>query len=215
MTGGLEWLEVRATTVGLLDVGPEKPGGEPAHEGVLSLVVGSHEGQKVRRLPTLFLGPSPLFVDRDVNRVLHRLEQTIGVLQRAYAEPIFLATPMKIGQRLGLYARDYNSRSAYRRRLERMGADLSPAPFVTLTPDGHFHADDMDPFRPDFVVSEGVDEPDTGVHRVSAGLLVSQVAMLRLGRMDPSELGRLVRGLSEAEGLGAARPAELLERLTR
>lgn len=206
---------MRATTAGLLDIGQEQPGGEPAHEGVLSLVVGSQGNQKVRRLPTLFLGPSPLFVDRDVDRVVERAEQTITVLQRAYTEPLFLATPMKVGHRRGLFARDYNSRSAYRRRLERMGAELSDTPFVTLTPDGYFQANGMDPFRPAFVVSESVDEPGTGVHPVSPGLLVSQVAMLRLGRMDASDLGLLVRSLSESEGIGAARPAELFERLSR
>lgn len=176
--------------------------------------MGAQEGQKLRRLPTLFLGPSPLFVDRDVDRVVQRLEQTIGVLQRAYTEPVFLATPMRVGRRLGLFARDYNSRSAYRRRLERMGAELSHSPFVTLTTDGYFQSDEMKPFRPAFVVSEGVDEPGTGVHPVSAGLLVSQVAMLRLGRVDASELGLLVRSLSGAEGIGAAHPAELFERLS-
>ena len=214
MAGGNEWLEVRATRTGLLDVGEARPGGEPAYDGVLSVVADSSVDAKTRRLPTLFLGPSPVYVHRDIDRVVDRMKQTIAILQRAYTESIFLATPMKIGERVGLYARDHNARSAYRRRLERMGAELSPSSFMTMTSEGEFKTDDFEPFRPDFVVSESVDEPDTGAHPVSPGLLVMQIATLRLGRMDAPGLGVLARGLAGAEGIGAERPEDLFERLS-
>lgn len=180
---------------------------------MLSIVAGVDGGARVRRLPTLFLGPSPLFVDRDVERVVEQVERTVSFLQRAYEEAIFLVTPVKIGGSWGLYARDYNTRSTYRRRLERLGAEFGESPFSRLSDEGGFETDDMDPFRPAFAISESVNEPDTGVHPVSAGLLVSQVAMLRLGSMSTSELGSLAKALSGVRGLGSGQPAEVFEAL--
>lgn len=214
MPGTGEWLEVRATATGVLDgLGHDVPGAEPSHEGVLSLVVRTDEGERLRRLPTLFLGPSPLFADRDVNEVVARAAETIGFLQRAYSELIFLATAVDIGGARGLYARDYNARSAYRRRLERLGADFASAPFVRLTPDAGFEVEGAEPFTPEFVISEGIDEPEAGVHAVSPGLLVSQVSMLRLGSMSAGDLRSLVRALGQAEGLGSSQPADLYAHL--
>lgn len=163
----------------------------------------------------MYLGPSPLFADRDIATVLERLDDTISFLQRSYAEPLFLATAVRVGQRMGIYARDYNARSGYRRRLERLGMEFARSPFTRLTPEAYLEAEGFDIFRPSFAVSEAIDEPDAGVHAVSRGLLLTQVAMLRMGRMGGRDLGGLAAALSEAAGVGSAQPAELFDHLTR
>ena len=201
-----EQFEVRSNSPDLLDfVGPDaraSSSGAVRHEGALSLVVGI-AGQRTRRLPTLYLGSTPLFADRDQSVVVERMRMTIETVIESGRRPAYLVQPCELGERRGLYARDTFSRSPYRRRLARAGMHFTEDPYVKSSEDGSFICDDWGEFSPTFMVL-GYDHEDPSELEVTTGAILP-ITMIdrRIGEITTVHLQSLISGLAGVEGVSA------------
>ena len=166
--------------------------------------------QRRRRLPSLYLGPSQVFADRDVEAVLERLQLTVETAIRSYEVPTYAITACEVGEVRGLYARDTFNRSSYRRWFSREGGTLASDPYVRLEDGGRFSCKDWGAFDPRFVLMDYADDDETAVHRLSPGLLTFAVASQRLGPISAPELSLLTRTMSRLVGLASDDAAALV-----
>lgn len=188
--------------------------GVPRREGVLSLVVDRNRG-KVRRLPSLYLGTSQIFADRDVDRVIDRLVATAAAVVRGKEEPTFMLHACKFAGMLGLYGRDFFNRAVYRRKLQRLGMRFATDSLVRMTAQGSFECADWGEFTPRFVVL-GMDAEDpTVVVRTRGAELLFRLASTSLGDVSPADLKRLLPVALSLPALSAARPEALVGALER
>lgn len=137
------------------------------------------------------------------------------MVRGAVERPTYLLQACRIEGRDGLYVRDLFNRSAYRRKLGRLGMDFAERPFVCLDSRGKWVSDDWPSFEPSyFVFASGSDDP-TEVVTSTSGLLLFQVAAYRLRAIPPSELTRLADACKPLEVIAAGDPQVLVSRLTR
>ena len=204
---------MRSTTEGILDgIGSASAERDPdarTREGVFSVVVDPGT-QRRRRLPSLYLGPSQVFAHRDIEQVKRRLEITIAAAVKSYEIPTYALTACRVGDSIGLYARDTFNRASYRRWLTSAGAELAQDPYVRFGDDGRFTCADWGAFEPRFVVMDYNEEDAEGVERVSAGLLAFAIASQRLGPISGPELALLTRSLRSAMGVSSDDAATLV-----
>ena len=216
MEGPDAWWEVRCTAPGVLET-VELPWGEPPQGAVrreesFSFVVDSTE-TGVRKLPTFFFGRAQLYADRNLDNVTAILA-TLATRIVAYADhPLYLFTACKLGDKWGLYGRDFFNRAIFRRRLERLGMEFSSDPFVRFSSSGDFSSFDWGTFRPEFLILglTRVDPPP--IMRLAGGPLFYTMNTFRLGNLNREEFHALGKLLPKLDALNSKDPATLIEAL--
>jgi hypothetical protein len=206
-------MEVRSTEPGVLDgLGvptDQVQNGGHRHGGLITVVVEEAHGT-IRPLPRLYLSTMPIFADRNIDSVKDSLRKLVlAVTKSVTREPVYLLFACEFDGRRGIYAGNAFNRSTYVRALTRMGARLSPHPYLTLTPEGSFEHDDGRPFRPSFILL-GDGGSEEGVFQSLDGQLLFRIASRRLGAIGKEELALLARTLEGLEGVGANDPREAL-----
>lgn len=205
------WREVRSTAPGLLnDVAGQtaSPEGARRVEGGFSVVAGS-AGRGIRKLPSLYVNDVQLFAAREMVSVQKALTRTVDAFVRSSERATYMLTACEIDGRAGLYGTDFFNRSAYRRRLERLGMRFSTDAFVVLRDDGTFESTDRAPFVPSFVTLGAPSEDLPGVDVVHGASLLYQLAFYRIADIGEEELGRLASLAGGFDALSAADPADL------
>lgn len=218
---GERWVEVRSNVSGLLgslDLPYGKPNDDGSTiEGGLSLVIRDpSESRGVRRLPMVWLEAYPLFADRSLDVVKARMTLAGQTVVDAASVPTYMLYAAQLDGAWGLYGRDLFERSTYRRKLMRLGLDMSPLPFVILDENG-FQSPDGDPFTPRFALLGGGDDDPDRAEWFGGALVPFTISSYRFGPAGPDEIRRIVRYSSDITALGANRPevaiAALRERL--
>jgi hypothetical protein len=196
---------VRSTAPGALENlphGSRVSADSPRYGGVFNVVTESGaDRSKARRLPTLFFGRAPIFVDRSIEKLAERLVDLVEIAAEAWRRPTYLLQPCKLADRRGLYARDLLNRSSFRARLRRLGTQFTEDPWVTFTEANRFNCRDWGDFEPSFVVTSGADDDSDKIMESSSAFLASQLTTFRMGAIGTAELDRLV---SVCEGLQSA-----------
>ena len=210
-----EWLEVRANAESILGsvARPESDidDSDPRYHGIYSIVVGGNE--KIRALPSLYLGPDLVLVHRDITRVLNGLDRVISVTLDSYRQPTFALTAARIDGRIGLYARDSLGRARFRRYLVRRGSEFSSDPFVYFR-DGYFMTEEFGQFSPEFIVFRGDPNTQEGLVDMGRGFVLWVVAGRRLGRISPDELSGLSPHMKKIDVVRADDPDVAFRALT-
>jgi hypothetical protein len=187
--------------------------GEPACDdscrpGVFTLVTDDTK-QKQRRLPTLYLGTTPVFSDRSVARALLEFVFVVKAVVASRARATYLMRACEIDGRRGLYGLETHNRSSYQHRLARAGFRFAGRPFVTLGEQSTFTCDDWGEFFPDFIAFR-YGEEICGVARVPRAVALFALASARLGRPAPEEVRRLVAVLDNTSLLASRDPDALV-----
>jgi hypothetical protein len=201
----------------------EPPDGAPRHYGTFSLVIDD-SSSRIRALPSAYLGPAQIFADREVRKTKKMLTRSIGAVLTAQKTPVYLITACRIGDKIGLYTKDIFNRSVFRRRATRLGLEFAPDPFVQMTEGGHFRAEGLNEFRPDFILvnrlatvgaspSGVVALSDDNVNR--GGFLTFLFGILRIGTVGVRELGTLARTIQQVPIVSEATPEAALESIHR
>ena len=140
-----------------------------------------------RKLPSLYMGPTLFFSDRQDERVAEHFGVMRSFLDRSLNEAVYTLQAVKVDGRFGLYARDFFNRSVFRRRLMRQGMQLSDRPFVTF--DGQaFETSDWGKFEPDFVIFGDMSPEDSTRYEMGAGEIGFALMTYRMGKPDVHEL---------------------------
>lgn len=173
-------------------------------------LVADDEKQKLRRLPTLYFGTTPIFSDRSITRVLEELVFVVKAVVASRTRATYLLHACEIDGRRGLYGLDTHNRSPYRRRLARAGVRFAERPFVTFGERSTFTCGDWGEFPPDFMVfrpGEGIG----GVTRIPRAFALFALASARLGRPGPEEVRRLLAALDTTSLLVSHDPVALVQ----
>jgi hypothetical protein len=216
---GDEWVEIRSTAPGALDSSPlprRAPRKATKHEGVLSLVVpepGSSRPAKGRRLPTLYLGKAPIFAQRELSTLEGDLELTLQAILESRRRPVYWLQACRIDGHSCLYGGQAYNRSAYRRKLARLGMEFSSEPFVRLTERGKFASSDWGELTPGVVVLQISGGEPEEIVETSGAILLGILSQARLGALSTAELRQLVRACATVTGTGAGDAAALVEHI--
>lgn len=188
------------------------PAQAPTETGVISVVIDGHE-KRVRALPTLYLGPQPVYANRDTTRVGTRLADWVEAIATSSREAIYTLRACEFDGRKGLYGRELFEGSAFRRKLEPLGFQFDPNPFVSYAEDGCFYSRQFGKLPPDFMILAGeVENPDE-VLPTRGAMLPFVTVTYRLGPVSSPELARLVTTLWDVSAVSAARPETLVSAL--
>lgn len=182
-------------------------------EGVLSLVMPD-KTQKQRRLPSVYLDKAMIFADKDFDQVSKKLQEAAHAAIRSRRVPMYKIQACRIGDRVGLYARDMHNRSPFTRRLRRAGMDFSDDIFVQLEDDGTFESQDFGRFQPEFAILNvlDADDPDRVV-APSPAEFPFLLSLFRMGKSGPSDLRALVSATKRMEAMGARNPEAVIQRI--
>ena len=217
---GDEWVEIRSTAAGSLDSAPLAPRGPgrkaTKHEGVLSLVVpepGTTRPPKGRRLPTLYLGKAPIFAQRELDTLERDLDLTLQAILESRKQPIYWLHACRIDGHTCLYGGDTYNRSAYRRKLARIGMEFSSDPYVRLTGRGTFSCSDWGELTPGVVILKVSGGEPEEIVETSGAILLGILSQARLGALGTAELRNLVRACTDVTGTGAGDPGALVEHI--
>lgn len=217
---GDEWVEIRSTAAGGLNstsLTPRAPGRKATkHEGALSLVLpepGTRRPAKGRRLPTLYLGKAPIFAQRELPTLERDLELTLEAILESRKQPIYWLHACRIEGHDCLYGGDVYNRSAFRRKLARIGMEFSSDPFVRLTERGTFACSDWGELTPGVVILKVSGGEPEEIVEMSRAILLGILAQARLGALGTAELSHLVRACAGVTGTGAGDPGALVEHI--
>lgn len=152
------------------------------------------------------------YADRDVTAVAEALRRTVDAFATSGERATYMLAACDIGGRKGLYGTDFFNRSAFRRKLERLGMQFSKDPFSTFRGDGCFESQDRAPFRAEFVTL-GVPPAGRGVVRSSPAELLYQCIFYRIADVREGEMARLAAALEDAEGISGGNPKDLVAAL--
>jgi hypothetical protein len=215
---GGEWAEVRSTAPGIsewLPASVASPGdGSASYEGVLNLVT-EPQTQKVRRLPTLYLGKAPFFGHRNLAAVQEYVGRAAALLVQSSTQPTYLLRACHWRSRPGLYGADFHNRSAFRRKLTSLGMTFGDEPFVQLNDRGNFRSSAWGDISPEFLVMKTSAEDPESVAVVAGALLLTMVSGTRLGALSAAELSRLAAALSSTTGVGSPHPEAVVSFLDK
>jgi hypothetical protein len=190
----------------------EPPPEAKRFEGVVSIVVGDPRA-RVRRLPSLYLGPSLVFAARREDGLRAHLDQLIELLQDAPEKPTYALTPVRLEDRVGVYARDMSVRDTFRMLLRRHGLVFAEEPFVRLN-EARFTAGEWGVLPNDFIILGHYDEEDPEkVLETSGAFVPFTLATFRLGAVSPTELRQLARLSSNTLALSSANAPNLIDAL--
>ena len=205
-----EWYEARATSPGVVARASgfiqDVPPNVSAHEGVFNLVV-EDEARRIRRLPAFYLRGALVYAHRDVERLYARLERTVEAIRAADDENTYIMHACEIGGKRGLYARDMNGRSVFRRKLVRAGLNFASDPFVTFDK-GEFGCRDWGEFAPQFMIAGFGDEDDPSrLLHPPGGETLFDVTRARFGAPGPAEFRQLAKRLQTLDVVTSADPS--------
>lgn len=173
-------------------------------------VVIEDPSKRVRRLPSIYLGPSPVFVTRKPEQLKALLHRTLGLLRTASERSTFALTPIRLDEHLGLYARDMAVRETFRNYLKRLGATFADEPFVELLDDERLQGS-WGEFSPEFMILGHYDEEEPErVLETSGAFVPFALAQFRLGHVSVLELKRLVGLCDGPLVMSSANPIELV-----
>lgn len=164
-------------------------------------------GAGARKLPVLHFGRSPLLTDRSLSRVVERLQSAVDAIVAAHDDRVYTMTPCRIGDRVGLYAKDLFERSAFRQRLARAGAEFADPAWVRLTDAGFEGA--WGRIHPDFLVTADVGDDPTTVVSTAPGFLLFATLAHRLWTPPRDELPLLRNALAGVRTVGCDDPRAL------
>lgn len=159
---------------------------------LLTLVVDDSD-KRIRQVPTLYMGRSPIFGARDLTKVKERLSLMIEVIRLVSLRPTYMLTACEFNGEKGLCGRDFFNRSAYRSRLRQLGMRFSDHP-VTYFNGQEFACDGWEAFVPKFVIlRKDWDYPEdySGVIRTTGGVLTFHLCAYRLQGVGAEELRQL------------------------
>jgi hypothetical protein len=182
----------------------------------LSLVVpepGTKRPAKGRRLPTLYLGKAPIFAQRELEGLEGDLERTLEAILASRREPVYWLQACRIDGHTCLYGADAYNRSAYRRKLVRLGMEFSADFYVRLTERGTWSCSDWGELvTPTVILSVKGGDP-AAVEQITGAILLGLLSGARLGSLDPPEMRRLVRAGTAMKGAAAGDPGALAEHI--
>jgi len=216
---GDEWVEIRSTAAGSLDSAPlsrRAPRKATKHEGVLSLVVpepGTSRPAKGRRLPTLYLGKAPIFAQRELSTLERDLKLTLAALLESREQPLYWLHACRIEGHTCLYGGDSYNRSAYRRKLGRLGMEFASDPYVRLTERGTFLGSDWGELTPGVIILNVSGGEPNHIVETSGAILLGILSQARLGALGAVELRHLIRACAAITGTGAGDPGALVEHI--
>jgi hypothetical protein len=188
------------------------PDGGQVHEGLISVVVEEREGT-IRPLPRLYLSTAPIFAARDIDSVQVSLRNLVlAITKAATREPVYLLHGCELDGHKGIYAGNPFNRSKYLRTLAQLGVNLTPHPYLRLTPEGGFQPADRGRFQPSFILL-GDSGKEDGVFLERGGKLLYRIASRRLGVLGKEELGALARTIEGLDGVGADDPRDAVAAL--
>lgn len=178
-------------------------------EGMFNLVVDDSNA-KVRHLPTFYVRFFQFFAHREVDAVLERLRRLLQEVPAREDGAPYLLQPCRLGDRIGLYARDYFNRSRKRRELARLGMEFADEQWVVLTRDGRFRCESWGEFTPSFVIL-GVSSADLEkvTTRPPAEVILT-LAQQRLHNLSVEELKLLTSVATEAQAWTGGEASELI-----
>lgn len=193
----------------LPDALAEPPAGAPREEGILSLVV-QEPGDRVRRLPSLYFGRAQVFAHRAVDEVLRHLARLASAITQISERPTYLVQACELDGIRGLYLRDLFNRSAFRRKLMRLGLAFVDDPVVTRAGPG-FACTRWGPFQPSFaVVYTGDEAIDLSP---STARLTAMMATFHLGGLGTAEFRALLRACRGIRAIGGEDASAVVERV--
>ena len=185
-------------------------------EGVLSLVVpepGTTRPAKGRRLPTLYLGKAPIFAQRELSALERDLELTLQAILESRTQPIYWLQACRIDGHTCLYGGDGYNRSAYRRKLARLGMEFAEEPYVRLTERGTFSCSDWGELDPSVIILKVSGGKPKAIVETSGAILLGLLSQARLGALGATELSRLNRACSAVTGTSAGDAGALVEHI--
>lgn len=191
----------------------QPPEGADTKEGGFSLVTDT-SGGRVTKLPSFYVNTSQTYGHRDVAVVQRRLARAVEAFRRSADRSTYMLTACEIAGRRGLYGTDFFNRSAYRRKLERLGMRFSDDPFVVFGEDGTFRSDDFEPFEATFLTLGRRSSSPPGVVPMEGAFLVYQLTYYRIADVHAEELARLVHLAGSLDALSATDPSDLAAALT-
>jgi hypothetical protein len=183
---------------------------------VLSLVVpepGTTRPAKGRRLPTLYLGKAPIFAQRELPILERDLELTLKAILESRKQPIYWLHGCRIDGHTCLYGGDAYNRSAYRRKLARIGMEYSSYPYVRLTERGTFASSDWGELDPSVIILKVSGGEPKDIVETSGAILLGLLSRARLGALGATELSRLVRACTTVTGAAAGDAGALVEHI--
>ena len=212
MDAGSHWVEIRCSHPGLITDIPgtmdSPPPGVPAEGGALSLLLAD-PGERLRHLPTLYMGPQPVFADRDLDAAKGALVDWVSHIERSRTVPVYTMRAARFEGLQGLFAHELFNRGRFLRQLRSLGMEISPSPFVEFE-GSHFSADGH-PVALDFIVLAG-DGAGPGVPKVyRGGFLVFEISTWRIGRAKADELSKLTRVLQGVPAFASEDPSVVIE----
>ena len=209
-----EWLELRCTRPGFLpdDLPVQPPEGSTRFDGVLNVVIDPEE-RGVRRIPMIYLGPSPVFAAPRAERLKPQLARAVEIIRAVPDTPTYALTRVTLDGHEGIYARDMSVRDVFRMYLRRLGMTFADEPFLFLSPEG-FATSTGALVDHSFIVLGHYDEeePEKVVH-TSGAFVPFTLAQFRLGGVTPAELKRLTALARGRPVLSSASPNTLVDAL--
>ena len=179
---------------------------------MFSLVVDDSRNRR-RRLPSLYIGSIQVFASRELATLLERLQHVLDSTIAAQDETILVLEACRLGDRIGLYARDFCNREHFRRKLVRAGIEFSGDPYLRLLPTGQFWFPGWGEFRPSFVILNRELEEPTEVSIEDGAYVWWTLAAHRVGRNTPQDLTSLRAALSDAVAIGSGNAQSLVNHL--
>lgn len=165
-----------------------------------------------RRLPSLYMGPTLFFADRQITNVVERFRLIIAFAERSIHEAVYTVQAVRIGDTYGLYARDFFDRSVFRRRLRRQGVELSTSPF-TVFQSGSFGTSDWGTFDIGFAIFNDRSPDDSTPYVLGPGEVGFALMTYRMGRPDSHEFRQVLAIGSRLLPLAKEDASEIVDRV--
>ena len=168
--------------------------------------------EKVRNLPSLYLGPEIAYTHRDVEHISERVRLWADAIEQSPARPTYTFRACSYRGMKGLYGRELFERSIFRRRLARRGIEFDTRPYVYFDI-GIFESEALGSFAPEFIILGGGHEDPAQTLTTEGAMLPFVLATYRLGPIRRSELSALIEATRGLRAISAAEPQTLLHAL--
>ena len=174
---------------------------------------GTTRPAKGRRFPTLYLGKAPIFAQRELSTLEGDLKLTLEAILESRRQALYWLHACRIDRTDCLYGGDAFNRSAYRRKLARLGMEFSVDPYVRLTERGTFECSDWGEVTPTVAIVNATGGEPGSIVETSGALLLGILSKARMGALGAAELRRLVRACTDVTGAGSGDAGALVEHI--